>query len=239
MFGNYTILYRLCNLRRRVSLDRFEPMKKLLIIFIIVSLYSQVLAQDVSLGIKAGVNLSERVGQDIDNSGFLVGFHLGPTVSLKASDNIFIIPSLLISQKGNMTHRVIDEVHGSESWYSDSKQQFRFTYLELPVYAKFKIAPGLGVFVGPQFSYLLNARSKSERYFRINDGEEHFQDLEDDILKGYNKFDLAVVVGIDYLFSNGINVSAGYDFGLYELEDVAYYGKSYNRVLKFSLGYFF
>ncbi len=214
-------------------------MKKLLIFLVFIAChYSQLSAQDVSWGVKAGVNLSEWKGKSPESARLLTGLHFGPTISLKASDNIFIVSSLLLSQKGNMTHRIFDEVHGTESLFRDFKQEFKFTYLDLPVYLKFEVVSGLSLYAGPQFSYLLKATSKSEERFRINEGEEHFRELEID-LKGYNKFDLAVVVGIDYLFSNGINLNAGYDFGLYELEDVEYYGKSYNRVLKFSVGYYF
>ncbi len=214
-------------------------MKKLLILlFLIACHHSHLLAQDVSLGFKAGVNLSEWRGKSPESTRLLTGFHFGPTISLRASDNISIVPSLLLSQKGNMTHRIFDEVHGTESLFSDLKEEYKFTYLDLPVYLKFEVVPGLSIYTGPQFSYLLKAKSKSEERFRINEGEEHFRELEID-LKGYNKFDLAVVVGVDYLFRNGINLSAGYDFGLYELEDVEYYGKFHNRVIKLSLGYYF
>lgn len=215
-------------------------MKKLSIfLFLIACHYSELLAQDVSLGIKAGVNLSEWRGKIPESTRLLTGFHFGPTISLRASDNIFIVPSLLLSQKGNMSHRIFDEVHGTESLFSDLKKEYKFTYLDLPVYVKFKVVSGLSIYAGPQFSYLLKATSKSEEFFRINEGEEHFQELEIDDLKGYNKFDLAVVVGLDYLFSNGINLNAGYDFGLSQLKEVAYDSKVHNRVIKLSVGYYF
>lgn len=213
-------------------------MKNLPFVFLFSFLFLSVSAQQVKVGVRAGLNFSE---WDTDNqykSDFVTGFHIGPTVRLKASNLITIEPSLLLSQKGTRGNRILDYTDDSVSFYSDNKWAYKFFYLDIPVLVRFKVFSGLELYLGPQFSHLMQTSSISRSNVIYNE-KEHVQESEERGLKGYNNFDLSLSGGVGYLFNNGVNVNMGFDYGLYTLTDEGTEGSSYNRVLKVSLGYYF
>lgn len=161
-----------------------------------------------------------------------------PNCEIKASNMITIEPSLLLSQKGTRGNRIVDYRDDSVSYFSDTKWEYKFIYLDIPVLVRFKIFSGLEFYLGPQFSYLVKTSSTSRSNMIYNE-KEHLQENEEKGLKGYNIFDLSVSGGVGYSFENGINVNVGYDYGLYTLQDEGPEGKYYNRVMKISLGYYF
>lgn len=213
--------------------------KNLFFLFLLFLLSGQLVGQDVSLGIKAGVNLSEWVGQDTYSSSLNTGFHVGPSVLIKASDRISVEPALLYSQKGTVWGRIIDVEFEEEAFYSDATYDYRFSYLEMPVLVRFNIFSNFDLYLGPQFSYLIKTTSFTEDFVRYDREREYHQERKEEDLKGYNKFDLGIAGGVGYLFGNGLNINAGYDFGLYSIKEEGGDGKIHNRVIKLSVGYYF
>lgn len=210
-----------------------------MILLFLLSGSGQLIAQDVSLGIKAGVNLSEWVGHDTYNSRLNRGFHVGPSILIEVNDRIGVEAALLYSQKGTVWGRVVDVEFEDDAYYSDANHRYRFSYLEMPVLVHFNIFSKFYFYLGPQFSYLLSTSSVLEDYVRYDKEREfHFERKEED-LPGYNKFDLAIAGGVGYSFANGFNINAGYDFGLYSVKEEEREGKIHNRVIKLSLGYYF
>ena len=59
-----------------------------------------------------------------------------------------------------------------------------------------------------------------------------------DITNRFNRVDLGLSGGLGYQFDNGLNLQAGYDYGLSKLDKNANYA-AYNRVIKVSVGYTF
>ncbi|HQW85252.1 MAG TPA: outer membrane beta-barrel protein, partial [Ferruginibacter sp.] len=103
-----------------------------------------------------------------------------------------------------------------------------------PLLLKVNVAKGLQVYAGPQVSYLvrstLNAKLGVLGISIFNKGIG--------ITDRFNKVDLGITGGIGYQFDNGINLQAGYDYGLTKLDKNNNYA-AYNRVIKISLGYSF
>ena len=87
---------------------------------------------------------------------------------------------------------------------------------------------------GPQVSYLvrstLNAKLGVLGISIFNKGFG--------ITERFNKDDLGLTGGLGYQFDNGINIQAGYDYGLSKLDKNDNYA-AYNRVVKVSVGYTF
>ena len=107
-------------------------------------------------------------------------------------------------------------------------------YIDIPLVIKANVYKGLQVYAGPQVSYLvrstLNAKLGILGITIFNRGFG--------ITERFNKVDLGLTGGVGYGFENGLNIRAGYDYGLSPLDKNNNYA-AYNRVAKISVGYSF
>lgn len=219
-------------------------MKKLfLLLAILVSVFSQLQAQGISGGIKAGMNVSGWGGDVSQALADLVGetsilpgtvkqgYHVGGFLSLPLGRHLTLEPGLYYSTKG---------IEASYTYAANNFLKLNATvvndahYLDLPVLAKVHLGKGFQLFAGPQLSYLVANRVKGEAGIL---GFSYEQDIN--WKSGFREWDFALAGGLGYQFTNGIQLQAGYDHGLSSLDS----GKSnidlYNRAVKFSLGYTF
>lgn len=200
----------------------------------------------VSFGIRAGLNLADWEGETmqsvqdlVDMSGGSVsqqmrtGFHAGGYVSIPILPGFEIEPGLQYSQKGTvLTGKIpLEQV---EFLNTNVTITNKAEYLDMPVLAKVYVGEGFHIFAGPQVSYLLSNKVKAEA------GALGFKALnqEFDMKSGFREFDVAVTGGLGYKFTNGFNVSAGYDYGLNSIDDNGSFD-TFNRVVKASVGFTF
>ncbi len=109
-------------------------MKRVKFFLVLTALFCASIAQSqLRFGIKGGVNMSDvSFDKEIFKSDYMTGFHIGPTVEFMFA-TIGVDAALLYSQKG----------------FEAGGENFKNSYLEVPVNAKFKL--GLPV-VSPYFS---------------------------------------------------------------------------------------
>jgi hypothetical protein len=194
-----------------------------------------------TIGLKGGLNLSTISGyEDVFNAmkdlhipgvpdisgystGYAAGFHFGLMFQYDLPANFFLQPELLFSTQG-----LKEEATGHEAETS------RLNFLQVPVYAGYKIDAGLGLNIilaaGPYLAYGI---SGSEGAYG-DDGT-------------FKRFDagLSAMGGIQF---NKLQITAGYDFGLVDqidvdgwntLKDILGLSSVQNRNIKISAGYFF
>jgi hypothetical protein len=180
-------------------------------------------AQNVSFGVKAGVDFANWGGKDVKDSNLDInpGFHIGGFVESPLTRSLELESGLYLATKGFRGEEIFEGI--------DLDVRSTSYYLDLPVLVKYSFPAGFNLFAGPQFSYLLNNKWTWEF-----DGEKESEwDKE-----GANNFDLGLVAGTGYKFQNGLRINANYDLGLSKLgkDDSS---KVYNRVVKVSVGYIF
>ena len=74
-------------------------MKKILvIIFVLIASYGY--AQDLKFGVKAGLNLANVAGDDVDNNKVNTRFYFGGFLNTPLSDAVSFQPELLVSMQG-------------------------------------------------------------------------------------------------------------------------------------------
>ena len=202
--------------------------------------------QPVRFGIKAGVNLSEWQGETINSAQDLMdmtngslsrkmreGFHIGGVVAIPVAPGFEIEPGLLYSQKGM---RLVGKVPLEQFDFLNAGVTVtnKAEYLDLPVLMKLYVGEGFHIFAGPQFSYLLS------NSVQVQAGALGFKALnrEWDIKNGFREFDVAATGGIGYRFASGLNLSAGYDYGLSPVDSNGNF-ETFNRVIKASIGFTF
>jgi hypothetical protein len=175
-------------------------------------------AQDISYGVKAGLNLANFGGDDEFTDGFegLTSFHIGGFAQIGISDKFMIQPELIYSQQGAQ-----DE--------EDSDLKLRINYLNLPIMAKYMVADGFSLELGPQVGFAISRK--------ITDGDIDV-DADDEI----KALDFGVGVGAGYELPSGLMFSVRYNLGLANLLEDDFGGDDFslnNNVLQVSVGYKF
>lgn len=225
-------------------------MKKifLLIALVLGFVATQVNAQQlpVRFGVKAGVNLAEWQGDAVNSANNLFeltdgsvsrtmreGFHVGGYITIPITNMLEIEPGLQYSQKGT---RIIGKLPIEKMDFLNATATVtnKAEYIDLPVLLKLYVSEGFHIYAGPQVSYLVSNKIRAQA------GVLGFNALnrEWDMMKGFREVDVAVAGGVGYQFTNGLNLSAGYDYGLATV-DARRNFDTFNRVIKASVGFTF
>jgi len=183
-------------------------MKK--IVLLLVALFSFSFAQaQVKLGVKGGINYSNVAGnlQDEINYDNKVGFLGGVTANIPLVGDGFLSlqPELLYSQKG---YQYLDqEVTINNAKYS-LKGKRNFNYLDLPVLLRVNAA-GLIFEAGPQASYLLAIRDKTETENEGtgNDDKTRMKIEKDNLAE----LEIGYVAGVGYQTPMGVGIGLRYN----------------------------
>ncbi|GAA4952281.1 hypothetical protein GCM10023314_27140 [Algibacter agarivorans] len=178
-------------------------------------------SQEVSFGVKAGVNFSDITGDDTASFSGLTAFHIGVVSEIMISETFAFQPELLYSAQGS-------------DWKDDFEGEtfegtVKLSYLNIPLMAKYYVAEGFSLEVGPQLGLLLSAK-------------DEYDSTEDDIKDDLKGLDFGVNFGLGYKLDNGLNFGARYNLGLTDGNDNpdSLGDSSYkNSVIQVSVGYFF
>lgn len=209
-------------------------MKKIVLTIAGVFAMSVLSAQEIKYGAKAGLNLSTFTGDDEDVKS-LVGFHIGGFAEFKISDKFSVQPELLYSAQGGER----EYSYSDEMGFVTGKETIKLGYLNLPVMAKYYVAPGFSVEAGPQVGFLLSA--KNDYDYRSSFFGENLSDSgEIDIKDNLKSIDFGFNFGAGYEFTENIFVQARYNLGLSSInEDSESDIDVKNAVLQVSFGYKF
>lgn len=196
-------------------------MKKFLFLsLMLVSLASSktALAQvQFSLGIKGGVNFASINVNDAKATwDGKTGFHGGAFALFKLTA-FAIQPEVIFSQQGSTVKFQSQDINAN------------FSYLNVPVIAKFYLPLGLNLQLGPQFGFLTTAESD----YNPVSGTQTSTDLED----YYKNSDVSLGMGIGWDLPMKITIDARYNLGLTEIDDNASIEATKNQVFQISVGY--
>jgi len=186
-------------------------MKKLFLVTAIAVLgLSNVNAQKVKFGVKAGLNLAFITGDNSKDFDPNTDFHFGVMSEFKISDKFSLQPELIYSGQGADTN-------------IESEGSIALNYLNMPIMGKYYVTERLSLEAGPQIGYLLSTKGGSLDY--------------KDLLK---PIDFGVNFGVGYKLDNGLNFGARYNLGLSNINDVdGFTDKNRNGVVQLSVGFFF
>ena len=213
---------------------------------IISILMINTLHAQVTYGIRSGVNYATWKGDDIQiiqdlvdkTDGYIVtkgrtGLHIGGYVHIPISEVFAFEPGLEYSKKGYSLKGDF-QIPVLKYLNINARAQVQSHYIDIPLVLRANVYKGLNVFAGPQVSYLvrstLNAKLGVFGITIFNRGVG--------ITERFNKVDMGLTGGIGYQFDNGLNLQAGYDYGLSRLDKNDNYA-AYNRVVKVSVGFSF
>jgi hypothetical protein len=140
-----------------------------------------------------------------------------------------------ISKKFSVQAELNYSVQGLISLDSSSGEFLNFcnSYLTVPLLAKYYFLPGLSLFAGPQFGYLVSSRL----FAHGSSGETRV-----DFKRLIKSTDFCVVAGAEYHFPAGVFVNLRYNLGLTNIDKglllAVFPDEEYkNRYFSFRLGY--
>jgi len=175
-------------------------------------------AQDLSFGVKAGLNMANHTAPiEGDTYKMKTGVAIGGFAEYAIDDNLAIQPELIYTQKG----LEYEYTSGGQIY----KYKIKLDYIEIPLLLKYSISPGENVcpfvFAGPALGILMSAKSDSE-----------------DIKSICNSTDIGLVLGGGVEFESGVSIDLRYDMGMTKVWDVE--GEDYkdkNIVISLMVGY--
>jgi hypothetical protein len=206
--------------------------KVLLIAAVAVFGISNVNAQEVSFGVKAGTNFSTITGDDTDELKTRVGFHVGGVAEIMFNEKIGLQPELLFSSVGSK----YKETYEYMGYDIKATSVTVLNYLTLPIMGKYFVADGVSLEFGPQLGILLSANQD----YKVTGGDES-ESGDEDIKDYVTPLDFGLNIGAGYKFDNGLNFAARYYFGLSNIND--FEGSddynNHNAGFQVSVGYMF
>jgi hypothetical protein len=188
-------------------------MKKISLFLCALTLTGSIFAQQASIGLKAGLNvsnLSNSSGYDMGsklgfNGGLLAHIHLNPTLALQ--------PEVVYSGQGAKY-----TVNGTE-------HTLNLNYINIPVQLQYMFNNGFRLQTGPQVGFLASVKDK------VGDGETGYFTSQD-----FKTVDFSWSAGLGYLSASGLGVDGRYNFGISNINNVG------TNVLKnnvFQIGLFY
>lgn len=164
-------------------------MKKLTILCVMLLASTFSFAQSFSIGPKAGINISNYTGGNIDSDA-LIGYHFGGVLNYGFGKVFSIQPEVLFSSQGAKVNN------------AGAKTNFKISYVTVPVMLKFKTNGGFYFEAGPQVGF----RTSSDL------GNQTINNFAKNL-------DLSVGAGIGFQSSIGLGIGVRYIAGLTKVGD--------------------
>ena len=228
-------------------------MKKISFLVLALFVVNSLFAQEVKIGVKAGVNMAGM--SDIEASvfglsmsvlksdGMSIGYHGGVFANISFGNFIGFQPELLFSMQGGK-HKLggfpdIIDIDGIP-YVDDAKISYQMGYLSFPLLLEIKPVTNLGILVGPQIGYSVSRKAT----LSAGGLKETISGSEfDDIFPDFRKIDVGATIGVQYTFAEHLQVGARYYLGLIDALDMSEDGLGLkglkNNVFQVSMGYVF
>lgn len=164
-------------------------MRKISLLVLLSVLSSAAFAQSFSFGPKAGVNISNYTGSDVETEA-RVGYHVGGLLNFGIGQVFSIQPEVLFSTQGAKIDNGVQ------------RPEFKTTYVTLPVMLRFRSRGGFYFEFGPQASFKTSEDIPDQTI-------DHFA----------KNLDLAGGVGLGYEAGFGLGFGARYIAGFSKVGD--------------------
>lgn len=178
--------------------------------------------QPVQIGLAIGMNTSNIV--DANNSyrgtNTVSGFNAGITFDAPIAYNFSFAPEVLYSQKGYFAET------------TDGNLTQRYNFIDVPLLAKFKIAPGFNFLIGPQVSFLISSNNTFDDGFIVS--------RQNDYNYNGNNIFIDGVIGLSVDLGRYVDLHTRYAIDLNQTNSNSTVIPNYrNQVWQFGIGFKF
>ena len=177
-------------------------MKKILILCLAL-LGAGASEAQVAVGGKGGANFSNiiKTGDDDFSTSFKTGFHAGLFINIPLAGSLSFSPELVYSQKGY-------SASGSSLLGGDYDYTLTSNFIEVPVLLKINAAPGFGIHLGPQVSFLASTTESFKQ------GSDEYRTTVKEDIDNLRKSLVGGVIGLDINSGQRVGLSARYALDL-------------------------
>lgn len=198
----------------------------------------------VRFGIKAGGNSAYFSEQKFGMNTQKLGFHAGAFVNIPISKQFSLQPEVLYNQMGAKDVAYSTEVTtGATTVKTKGESKVTMNYISVPLMLQMRPVDNFYIEAGPEFSYFINGKTKSEATVSTTTGgittttaQSNTNDLEKDNI---NKFNFGLGLGLGYDITNNIGISARYTNSLTKIDKSRPAAENNNRVFQLGLNYKF
>lgn len=181
------------------------------------SVFASMQAQEVRFGLKAGVNIANVHDTNLNPSS-ITSFHVGGIMEAQYSEKFALQPEIVFS------------LQGFDSETEGSKENYKFSYIAIPVMFKYFVVKGVVLEAGPQIGYLNTAKLERQNGESIE---------EIDIKDAIRDNDFGLNFGIGFQTKSGWSIGGRYNLGLTNLVRKELDRDFKSSILQISLGYLF
>ena len=184
-----------------------------------------------SFGLKAGLNISSISDDGYEESKSKAGFYGGVFMNAPLSEQFSIQPEVMYSQLGAKTdYKLAGTTFSNE---------LKLDYITVPVMFQFRATPAFYLEAGPEFGFLVSAKSKNT-VSNGNGSGSNTNELNKDNFNGFN-FGLGLGLGFDITKNFGVNAryTAGFSDVTKPESDPSTDAKNRNNNFQVGLSYKF
>ncbi|MHA6698023.1 porin family protein [Chryseobacterium sp. A321] len=150
-------------------------------------------------GVKAGVNVSNISDDNDVQTNSKTGYYAGVFMNAPIAEDFSIQPEVLYNSVG------------SKYDYGNASSTLTLDYITVPVMFQYNVVPQFYLEAGPEFGFLVGAKSKVE-----SGSFEGSSDLNKD---NFNSFNFGVGLGAGFNITNNIGINARYVAGFTDATD--------------------
>lgn len=193
-----------------------------------VAMVGAVSAQELSLGVKGGLNMSKFTGKDFKDPAMKLGFNVGIAADYEFAPNMAIQSGLFFTTKGTkLASSKVEQKIGDINISSSSSATSNAMYLQVPIHFAYKmdVSPETRIVfhAGPYVAYGIGGKTKGNVDVKISGNvpqsikdavDKYVKDLNNSI-KDYNTFDAKT--GLKP-FDAGLGLGVGAEFGSFVVD---------------------
>ena len=197
---------------------------------------SNLLGQDTSFGVKAGLNYASIVGDLTEGIKFRFSGHAGVFLTSKFTNKFALQTALLYSSQGFQFSSDLQALENNGVTFDDNdfRTNVQLNYLTIPVLGKFALNDRLDVEFGPQFGFLLNQVTK------IKNLDQRDDTIPDNrtTTSGNFQLDYGVVAGLSLNINDALAIEPRFYIGLRNrLNGLGGTLQNYNLAIQVSANY--
>lgn len=174
-----------------VICQKNNRMKQISSLFCTLFITTFLFAQNASIGLKAGLNISNLSNSSGYQMGSKLGFNGGLLAHIHLNPNLAIQPEAVFSTQG------------AKYTVSDGEHTLSLNYVNIPVLLQYMFDNGFRIQTGPQVGFLAGVKDK------INNNQTDYFTSQD-----FKTVDFAWSAGLGYLTYSGLGIDGRYNFGL-------------------------
>lgn len=173
-----------------------------------------------SFGLKAGLNVSSISDDGYEDSKAKAGFYGGVFMNAPLSEQFSIQPEVLYNQYGAKVTSSRSSTIGSTTTTVKGSNSVNLDYITVPVMFQFNATPNFYLEAGPEFGFLVGAKSKGDTTTTITTGGSTSTSSSSgstDIKDNISSFNMGAGLGLGFNFTPNFGINARYVAGFTDI----------------------